>query len=128
MDRVPRELPGARPPVWLRLMPWGLLSCVLAAQLLTPETVQLGFAFAVVAPLASLAYGVLGTSLVAVVLMLVLVVPYLRAAHVSGGDLLAFGLIGAVSVLLAWARARREAQLVTVRTVAGAAPFAGCLI
>lgn len=124
MDRVPKELPGARPPRWLRVLPWVLLLCVLAAQLLTPETVQLSFAFAVVAPLASLAYGVRGTSLVAVLVMLALVVPYLRAAHVSGGDLLALGLIGAVSVLLAWARARREAQLVTVRTVAEAAQYA----
>ncbi|MFJ8692583.1 PP2C family protein-serine/threonine phosphatase [Streptomyces roseolilacinus] len=124
MDRVPRELPGARPPGWLRLVPWGLLLAVLAAQVLTPETVQLGFALAVVAPLASLAYGVLGTSLVAVVVMLALVLPYARAVHASGGDLLAFGLIGGVSVLLAWARARREAQLVTVRTVAEAAQYA----
>ncbi|WP_189535609.1 PP2C family protein-serine/threonine phosphatase [Streptomyces roseolilacinus] len=124
MDRVPRELPGVRPPRWLRAVPWGLLLAVLAAQVLTPETVQLGFALAVVAPLASLAYGVLGTSLAAVVVMLALVLPYARAVHATGGDLLAFGLIGGVSVLLAWARARREAQLVTVRTVAEAAQYA----
>ncbi|MEU2183862.1 PP2C family protein-serine/threonine phosphatase [Streptomyces thermolilacinus] len=124
MDRVPRELPGARAPGWLRALPWGLLAAVLSAQLLTPETVQLGFAFAVVPPLASLAYGMLGTGLVSVVLMGLLAVPGVRAEHLSTGDLLAFGLIGAVSVLLAWARRRREAQLVTVRTVAEAAQYA----
>ncbi|OEJ96509.1 PP2C family protein-serine/threonine phosphatase [Streptomyces thermolilacinus] len=124
MDRVPRELPGARAPGWLRALPWGLLAGVLTAQLLTPETVQLGFAFAVIPPLASLAYGMLGTALVAVVLTGLLAVPGVRAEHLSPGDLLALGLIGAVSVLLAWARRRRDAQLVTVRTVAEAAQYA----
>lgn len=124
MDRVPRELPGARAPGWLRVLPWGLLLAVLCAQLLTPETVQLGFAFAVIPPLASLAYGMLGTALVAVVLTGLLAVPGVRAEHLSPGDLLALGLIGAVSVLLAWVRRRRDAQLVTVRTVAEAAQYA----
>ncbi|CAL9404002.1 PP2C family protein-serine/threonine phosphatase [Streptomyces sp. enrichment culture] len=124
MDRVPRELPGASAPGWLRALPWAVLAAVLAGQLLTPETVQLGFAFAVVPPLASLAYGMLGTALVSVVLMGLLALPKVRAEHLSPGDLLALGLIGAVSVLLAWARQRREAQLVTVRTVAEAAQYA----
>ncbi|MEU3447801.1 PP2C family protein-serine/threonine phosphatase [Streptomyces thermolilacinus] len=124
MDRVPSELPGARAPGWLRALPWGLLLAVLCAQLLTPETVQLGFAFAVIPPLASLAYGMLGTAMVAVVLTGLLAVPGVRAEHLSPGDLLALGLIGAVSVLLAWVRRRRDAQLVTVRTVAEAAQYA----
>lgn len=42
----------------------------------------------------------------------------------GGGDLLALGLIGVVSVLLARARVRREAQLTRVRTVAEAAQYA----
>ncbi|GAA4922184.1 PP2C family protein-serine/threonine phosphatase [Streptomyces coeruleoprunus] len=124
MDRVAQELPGARPQGQLRLLPWLLLLVVVTAQLATPETVQLGFAFAVVPPLTSLVYGVLGTSLVAAVMTALLSVPAVRAEHVSGGDVLAFALIGAVSALLAWVRARRDAQLVTVRTVAEAAQFA----
>ncbi|URM91611.1 serine/threonine-protein phosphatase [Streptomyces sp. MRC013] len=123
MDRA-RRTPGALPPLWLRLLPWGLLAGGLAAQGLTPETVQLGFAFAVVAPLASLAYGALGTALVSAVLVLALAVPHPWAPRGAGGDLLALGLIGAVSVLLARARVRREAQLTRVHTVAEAAQYA----
>ncbi|WP_228982487.1 PP2C family protein-serine/threonine phosphatase [Streptomyces sp. DH12] len=124
MDRAAAELPGVRPLGRLRLLPWALLGAVLTAQLLTPETVQLGFAFAVVAPLTSLVYGVWGTSLVAAVMTGLLLVPEVRAEHVSGGDVLAFALIGVVSAFLAWVRARRDAQLVSVRTVAEAAQFA----
>ncbi|KUH36253.1 MULTISPECIES: PP2C family protein-serine/threonine phosphatase [Streptomyces] len=124
MDRAAAVLPGARPPGWLRLMPWLLLAAVLLAQLATPETVQMGFAFAVVAPLTSLVYGVWGTSLVSAVMTGLLLVPEVRAAHVTSGDVLAFALIGAVSAFLAWVRARRDAQLVSVRTVAEAAQFA----
>ncbi|MFG3493819.1 PP2C family protein-serine/threonine phosphatase [Streptomyces sp. NPDC047928] len=124
MDRGAQRLPGARPPGWLRLLPWSLLLGIFTAQMVTPETVQLAFAFAVVAPLTSLVYGVLGTSLVAVAMMGLLAVPDVRADHVSGGDLLAFALIGVVSAFLAWVRARRDAQLVSVRTVAEAAQLA----
>ncbi|MEU7566300.1 PP2C family protein-serine/threonine phosphatase [Streptomyces fradiae] len=124
MDRVPRELPGARPPRWLLALPWALLAVVEAAQFLTPETVQLGFVFAVLPMLASLAYGMAGTLLVSTAIMLLLALPEARAEHISSGDLLALGLIGAVSTLLAWARGRRNAQLVTVRTVAEAAQYA----
>ncbi|WP_175407690.1 PP2C family protein-serine/threonine phosphatase [Streptomyces sp. TRM64462] len=124
MDRADRELPGARPQGRLRLLPWLLLAAVVSAQLATPETVQLGFAFAVIAPLTSLVYGVVGTSLVVLAIAGVLAVPEVRAEHVSGADMLAFGLIGVVSAILAWVRARRDAQLVSVRTVAEAAQLA----
>ncbi|MEU4738600.1 PP2C family protein-serine/threonine phosphatase [Streptomyces fradiae] len=124
MDRVPRELPGARAPHWLRALPWALLVVVETAQFLTPETVQLGFVFAVLPMLASLAYGMAGTLLVSTAIMLLLALPEARAEHISSGDLLALGLIGAVSTLLAWVRGRRNAQLVTVRTVAEAAQYA----
>ncbi len=106
------------------MLPWLLLLAVLVAQLAMPETVQLGFAFAVVAPLTSLVYGVLGTSMVAAVMTGVLLVPEVRAEHVSSGDILAFALIGAVSAFLAWVRSRRDDQLVSVRTVAEAAQLA----
>ncbi|WP_374983398.1 PP2C family protein-serine/threonine phosphatase [Streptomyces fradiae] len=124
MDRVPRELPGARAPRWLLALPWVLLAVAEAAQFLTPETVQLGFVFAVLPMLASLAYGMAGTLLLSTAIMLLLALPEARAEHISSGDLLALGLIGAVSTLLAWVRGRRNAQLVTVRTVAEAAQYA----
>ncbi|NKY16380.1 PP2C family protein-serine/threonine phosphatase [Streptomyces somaliensis] len=124
MYRVRREPPGVRPALWLRLLPWGLLAGVLVAQGMTPGTVQLGFALAVVAPLASLAHGALGTALVSAALTLVLALPHPWAPRAGGGDLLALGLIGVVSVLLARARVRREAQLTRVRTIAEAAQYA----
>ncbi|MFJ8583483.1 PP2C family protein-serine/threonine phosphatase [Streptomyces sp. NPDC093595] len=124
MDRGAQELPGTRLPAWLRLLPWLTMVLLVIAQLTTPESVQLGFAFAVVPPLTSLVYGRLGTALVAGTLFALLLLPAIRADDVSYGDLIAFVLIGAVSVLLAWLRARRDAQLVSVRTVAQAAQFA----
>ncbi|MET9800697.1 PP2C family protein-serine/threonine phosphatase [Streptomyces sp. NPDC006368] len=124
MDRGVMELPGARLPGRVRLLPWLLLVLLVVVQLTTPESVQLGFAFAVVPPLTSLVYGMFGTALVAVTMFGLLLVPTVRADDVSYGDLLAFGLIGAVSVLLAGLRARRDAQLVSVRTVAQAAQLA----
>lgn len=125
MDRAERELPGARPQGWLRTLPWLVLLGVVLAQLATPETVQLGFALAVIAPLTSLVYGVLGTALIAgTITGLLVALPGLRAEHVTAGDILAFGLIGAVSAFLAWVRTRRDAQLVSVRTVAEAAQLA----
>ncbi|MFI6102620.1 PP2C family protein-serine/threonine phosphatase [Streptomyces sp. NPDC051310] len=124
MDRGAQELPGTRLPAWLRLLPWLTMVLLVIVQLTTPESVQLGFAFAVVPPLTSLVYGRLGTALVAGTLFVLLLLPAIRADDVSYGDLIAFVLIGAVSVLLAWLRARRDAQLVSVRTVAQAAQFA----
>ncbi|MCH0539085.1 serine/threonine-protein phosphatase [Streptomyces sp. MUM 203J] len=124
MEGAERALPGARPQLWVRLMPWLLVAAVLLAQLLTPETVQLEFAFAVIAPLTSLVYGVLGTSLVSATAIGVLIVPEVRSEHFSDGDLVSFGLIAAASAFLAWVRARRDAQLVSVRSVAEAAQLA----
>lgn len=125
MDRGAQELPGAgRPPAWLRLLPWLTMVLLVVVQLSTPESVQLGFAFAVVPPLTSLLYGMVGTALVAGTLFGLLLMPAIRADDVTYGDLLAFGLIGAVSVVLAGVRVRRDAQLVSVRTVAEAAQLA----
>ncbi|MEV3990893.1 PP2C family protein-serine/threonine phosphatase [Streptomyces sp. NPDC049837] len=125
MDRGTRELPGAgTPPAWLRLLPWLTMVLLVVVQLTTPKSVQLGFAFAVVPPLTSLLYGMLGTALVAAAMFGLLLFPVIRADDVTHGDLLAFGLIGVVSVVLAWVRARRDAQLVSVRTVAEAAQLA----
>ncbi|QGV80941.1 PP2C family protein-serine/threonine phosphatase [Streptomyces ficellus] len=125
MDRGTQELPGTgRPPVWLRLLPWLTMVLLVIVQLTTPKSVQLGFAFAVVPPLTTLLYGMLGTALVAATLFALLLLPVIRADDVTYGDLLAFGLIGVVSVVLAGVRVRRDAQLVSVRTVAEAAQLA----
>ncbi|MFF8292570.1 PP2C family protein-serine/threonine phosphatase [Streptomyces sp. NPDC016309] len=125
MDRGTQQLPGAgKPPAWLRLLPWLTMVLLVVVQLTTPRSVQLGFAFAVVPPLTSLLYGMLGTAMVAGTLFGLLLMPAIRADDVTYGDLLAFGLIGAVSVILAGVRVRRDAQLVSVRTVAEAAQLA----
>ncbi|MFC8915962.1 PP2C family protein-serine/threonine phosphatase [Streptomyces sp. NPDC047821] len=125
MDRGTRELPGAgTPPAWLRLLPWLTMVLLVVVQLTTPRSVQLGFAFAVVPPLTTLLYGMLGTALVAGTLFGLLLMPAVRADDVTYGDLLAFGLIGLVSVVLAGVRVRRDAQLVSVRSVAEAAQLA----
>ncbi len=125
MDRGTQQLPGAgKPPVWLRLLPWLTMGLLVVVQLTTPRSVQLGFAFAVVPPLTTLLYGMLGTALVAGTMFALLMMPTIRADDVTYGDLLAFGLIGAVSVVLSGVRVRRDAQLVSVRTVAEAAQLA----
>ncbi|MDN3296293.1 PP2C family protein-serine/threonine phosphatase [Streptomyces ficellus] len=125
MDRGAQELPGTgRPPAWLRLLPWLTVILLVIVQLYTPRSVQLGFLFAVVPPLTSLVYGFVGTALVTSAMFGLLLFPAIRADDVTHGDLLAFGLIGVVSVGLAWLRVRRDAQLVSVRTLAEAAQLA----
>ncbi|MGA4861456.1 PP2C family protein-serine/threonine phosphatase [Streptomyces lavendulocolor] len=125
MDRGTEQLPGAgKPPIWLRLLPWLTMVLLVVVQLTTPRSVQLGFAFAVVPPLTTLLYGMFGTAMVAGTMFALLLMPSIRADDVTYGDLLAFGLIGAVSVVLAGVRVRRDAQLVSVRTVAEAAQLA----
>ncbi|MEE1751315.1 PP2C family protein-serine/threonine phosphatase [Streptomyces sp. SP18CS02] len=124
MDRGAQELPGASTPRWLRLLPWLTVALLVIVQLTTPRSVQLGFAFAVVPPLTSLVYAARGTALVSAALGALLLLPVIRADDVTYADLLAFVLISAVSVVLARLRTRREAQLVSVRTVAEAAQLA----
>ncbi|MFF8829181.1 PP2C family protein-serine/threonine phosphatase [Streptomyces sp. NPDC015131] len=125
MDRGTQQLPAAgRPPAWLLVLPWVTMVLLVIVQLTTPRSVQLGFAFAVVPPLTTLVYGMLGTALVAGAMGGLLMLPAIRADDVTYGDLLAFVLIGAVSVVLAGFRVRRDAQLVSVRTVAEAAQLA----
>ncbi|WP_309505895.1 PP2C family protein-serine/threonine phosphatase [Streptomyces pyxinae] len=125
MDRGGQELAGGvRLPRWVRTLPWVMVVVLVIVQLLTPKSLELGFAFAVVPPLTSLVYGRFGTALVSGTLAALLLLPAIRADDVSYQDLLAFVLISLVSVVLAALRVRRDAQLVSVRTVAQAAQLA----
>ncbi|PRH79137.1 hypothetical protein C6N75_11245 [Streptomyces solincola] len=124
MDRGVRMLPGVRTPRWVRALPWAFLALLVVVQLLTPASLELGFAFAVVPPLTSLVYGMLGTGAVSGTLGLLLLLPVIRADDVSYQDLMAYGMITLASVVLAALRVRRDAQLVSVRSVAQAAQLA----
>ncbi|MEU6058119.1 PP2C family protein-serine/threonine phosphatase [Streptomyces sp. NPDC047097] len=125
MDRGVEQLPGGVPPPrWVRTLPWFFVALLIVVQVLTPASLQLGFAFAVVPPLTSLVYGTFGTAAVSGTLAALLLLPAIRADDVSSGDLVAYVLIALVSVVLASLRVRRDAQLVSVRTVAQAAQLA----
>ncbi|MFJ7154666.1 PP2C family protein-serine/threonine phosphatase [Streptomyces sp. NPDC101118] len=123
-DAEPGWLRGAPPPVWARLAPVVALVVLSLAQFLTPENVELGFFLAALPPVAAFSYGALGTAVFGIVVLVLLGVPSLDVGHAQGVDLVNVALIGLLSVVIAWVRRRRDAQLVSVRTVAEAAQLA----
>lgn len=94
------------------------------AQRITPGDVELGFFLAGLPPVAAFAYGAAGTAVFATVVLFLLGVPWLGVGHARGTDLATVAAIGLLSVVIAWVRRRRDAQLVSVRTVAEAAQLA----
>ncbi|MFD4632789.1 PP2C family protein-serine/threonine phosphatase [Streptomyces sp. NPDC058284] len=117
-------LRGTPPPPWVRWPPPLLLLAILLVQLVTPKTIDLSFLVAAVPPLAALSYGPAATALLGGVVILLLSLPDLGLGHPGNSDQLTITFIALLSVAFAWVRSRREAQLVTVRTVAEAAQFA----
>lgn len=117
-------LRGTPPPPWVRWPPPLLLLAIVLVQLVTPKTLDLSFLVAAVPPLAALSYGPAATALVGGVVVLLLSLPHFGLGHPGNSDALTITFIAVLSVLFAWVRSRREAQLVTVRTVAEAAQFA----
>ncbi|MEV6649872.1 PP2C family protein-serine/threonine phosphatase [Streptomyces sp. NPDC051219] len=123
-DEEPRWLPGAPPPRWVRALPIVLLVGLSAARLATPRTVELGYFLAALPPVAAFAYGAAGTAVFGGVTLILLAVPVTQLGRAGSGDLVTVAFVAALSVIVAWVRRRRDAQLVSVRSMAEAAQLA----
>ncbi|MFE5027171.1 PP2C family protein-serine/threonine phosphatase [Streptomyces sp. NPDC056656] len=117
-------LRGAPPPRWVRWLPVVLLAALCTAQLVTEEKLDLGFLLGAIPPLAALTYGPAATALLGGTVIVLLNVPFMNLGHPGNSDVLTVSFVALLSVLIGWVRSRRDAQLVTVRTVAEAAQFA----
>ncbi|MER5410761.1 PP2C family protein-serine/threonine phosphatase [Streptomyces sp. NPDC002769] len=117
-------LRGAPPPRWVRVLPPALLVVVCGTELASKRPVDIGFLLGVIPSLAVLSYGPLVTALYGGIVIALLVVPALQLNHPGNADLLTIAFIAALSVILSLVRSRRDADLVTVRTVAEAAQLA----
>ncbi|MBC9712345.1 serine/threonine-protein phosphatase [Streptomyces sp. TRM66268-LWL] len=106
------------------MLPLVLIAALVVLQELTPANFELGFLLAATPPLAALAYGPAATMLFGVLVVVLLTLPGLRWEHPGNGDALTVTFVALLSVVIAWVRSRRDAQLVTVRTVAEAAQLA----
>lgn len=118
------SLHGAPPPRWARLAPAVALVVLCFIQWLTPGTAELGYFLAALPAVAAFSYGAGGTAAFAVVVLVLLGVPALGVGHAHGSDLATVATVGLLSVVIALVRRRRDAQLVSVRTVAEAAQMA----
>ncbi|MFF5489304.1 PP2C family protein-serine/threonine phosphatase [Streptomyces virginiae] len=119
----PGWLRGEPPPRWARIAPAVALVVLVLAQAVTPGA-ELGFFLAGLPPVAAFAYGAAGTAVFAGIVLLLLGVHSLGVANARGTDLATVAAVGVLSVVIAWVRQRRDAQLVSVRTVAEAAQLA----
>lgn len=120
----PGWLRGEQPPVWTRIAPAVALVVLVLAQALTPGDVELGYFLAALPPVAAFAYGPAGTACFAAVVLVLLGAPGIGVGRARGTDLATVAAVGLLGVVIAWVRRRRDAQLVTVRTVAEAAQLA----
>ncbi|MBA4860225.1 serine/threonine-protein phosphatase [Streptomyces sp. PSKA54] len=124
-DREERTwLRGAPPPRWLRLLPLVLLVGLTAAGLTTSRTFDVGFLLAAIPPLAALSYGPAITALLGGIVLVLLEVPPIDLGRPGEIDLATVAFIALLSVAIAWVRERRDAQLVSVRSIAEAVQFA----
>ncbi|MET8026775.1 PP2C family protein-serine/threonine phosphatase [Streptomyces avermitilis] len=124
-DREERSwLRGAPPPRWVRVLPLALLAGVSAALLASPHPLDIGFVLGAIPPLAVLSYGPVATAVLGVVVVVLLNVPALHLNHPGNTDLLTITFVAVLSVFVSLVRSHRDAQLVTVRTVAEAAQLA----
>ncbi|MFF4102256.1 PP2C family protein-serine/threonine phosphatase [Streptomyces sp. NPDC001903] len=120
----PGWLHGKPPPRWARIAPPVALVVLVLAQGITPGDIELGYFLAGLPPVAAFAYGAAGTAVFAGIVLLLLGVSSLGVGHAQGADLATVAVIALLSVVIAWVRRRRDAQLVSVRTVAEAAQLA----
>ncbi|WUL10405.1 serine/threonine-protein phosphatase [Streptomyces sp. NBC_00354] len=100
------------------------LVALVLAQTATPGDIELGYFLAGLPPVAAFAYGAAGTAVFAGIVLLLLGVSSLGVGHAQGADLATVAVVALLSVVIAWVRRRRDAQLVSVRTVAEAAQLA----
>ncbi|WP_423833103.1 PP2C family protein-serine/threonine phosphatase [Streptomyces manipurensis] len=119
----PGRLRGEPPPRWARIAPAAAMVALVLAQALTPGA-ELGFFLAGLPPVAAFAYGAGGTAVFAAVVLVLLGLPSLGVGNARSTDLATVAAVGLLSVVIAWVRQRRDAQLVSVRTVAEAAQLA----
>ncbi|MEU7579234.1 PP2C family protein-serine/threonine phosphatase [Streptomyces sp. NPDC041068] len=117
-------LRGAPPPHWVRGAPPVLLALICVVQLATPKPVDLGFLLAAVPPLAALAYGPAATAIFGGACIALIALPGFGLDRPGESDAATVAFVALLSVLFSWLRSRRDAQLVTVRTVAEAAQLA----
>ncbi|MEU3986280.1 PP2C family protein-serine/threonine phosphatase [Streptomyces sp. NPDC026672] len=111
-------LRGAPPPRWVRVLPVALLGCIVAATLISPDALDIGFLLGAIPPLAVLSYGPLETAVLGTLVVVVLNVPATRLNHPGNTDLLTIGFVAVLSVFVSYVRSHRDAQLVTERAVA----------
>ncbi|MEU4171974.1 PP2C family protein-serine/threonine phosphatase [Streptomyces sp. NPDC026665] len=123
-DDYPGWLRGSPPPRWVRLLPPVLLVGVLVAELVSSEPPDIGFLLGAIPSLAVLSYGPLATAVFGAVVVVLLNVPALHLNHPGNADLLTIAFIAVLSVFVSLVRSRRDAHLVTVRSVAEAAQLA----
>jgi hypothetical protein len=117
-------LRGAPPPGWVRVLPAALLAAVCGATLISSEPLDIGFVLGAIPPLAVLSYGPAATALLGGLVVAVLFVPAFHLNHPGSTDLLTVCFVAALSVFVSFVRSRRDAQLVTERSVAQAAQHA----
>ncbi|MEW2525898.1 PP2C family protein-serine/threonine phosphatase [Streptomyces sp. NPDC047071] len=119
------DLPGRLPtPPWMRWPAPVLLVLTVVIQVLTPKSLDLSFLLAAVPPLAALAYGPAATALLGGLVLVMLNLPRYDLGHPGESDTATVAFVAVLSVVFAAVRSRRDAQLITVRTVAEAAQFA----
>lgn len=114
-------LRGAPPPRWIRALPVGLTAVVCAVAVLSPEPMDIGFVLGAIPPLAVLSYGPVATALMGAVALVLLTAPVFRLGHPGDTDLETVCFVAVLSVILAFVRSRRDAQLDLERTIAEAA-------
>ncbi|MGW1022355.1 PP2C family protein-serine/threonine phosphatase [Streptomyces sp. NPDC002577] len=117
-------LRGAPPPRWFRLLPLVLIVGLTAAGLATSRRFDVGFLLAAIPPLAALSYGPAATALLGVIVLGLLDLPWPDLGQPGEIDLVTVSFIALLSVVIAWVRSRRDAQLINVSAVAEAVQFA----
>ncbi|MDI3403122.1 PP2C family protein-serine/threonine phosphatase [Streptomyces cavernicola] len=115
---------GASPPSWARVLPPLLLAVLGAVQALTPPEIELGLLLAATPPLAALTYGPIATGFMGLAAVVLVTLPGTGPAQPGNSDILMVAFVAVLSVGISWVRSRRDAQLVSVRSVAEAAQLA----
>jgi hypothetical protein len=117
-------LRGSPPPRWVRLLPPVLLVGVCVGELASSHALDIGFLLGAIPSLAVLSYGPLATAAFGAIVVFLLTIPALQLNHPGNADLLTISFISVLSVFVSLVRSRRDAHLVTVRSVAEAVQLA----